>query len=99
MTNDIKISREQLERGFDYVDGKHIPTIKISLSPCHPDDNSAWVARNMLAERIRALLTAPVVERQEPVTVVSFAPAAGTAVMSDGTAMSSPDNINWTPKP
>ena len=66
MTNhkNVIMSREPLERGFDYVDGKHIPTLKISLNPCDPDDNSAWKARDLLGEKIKTLLVPPVVDLQ-----------------------------------
>lgn len=55
-----------------------------------------------LCEEIKIAIHNPTesgASENSPLTVVSFNPAAGTAVMSDGTTMSSPDNINWTPKP
>ena len=53
----------KIELGFDYADGKHIPTIKISLEPCGPD-GLVWDERDMLGKRIEKLIAAPVVERQ-----------------------------------
>lgn len=44
-----------IDLGFDVVDGRHVPTIKVSLAPCHPDDNEAWKARDVLGEWIRTI--------------------------------------------
>lgn len=57
----------KVERSFEYIEGKHVPTLKILLEPCTADDSNAWDARDALADRIELLLAAPAVERQEPV--------------------------------
>jgi hypothetical protein len=54
----------KIERGFDYVEGKHVPTVKVRLDPCGPDDSAAWEARDLLAGKIEQIFAAPVVERQ-----------------------------------
>ncbi len=91
MTKDktVTMSREpemshKIELGFDYADGKHIPTIKISLEPCGPD-GLVWDERDMLGKHIKKILAAPIVEaggigeavnpvvdRQDPVGRVSY---------------------------
>lgn len=58
----------KIELSFDYIDGKHVPTIKILLDPCGPDDSQAWDARDLLGKRMKELLAVQVVERQ-PVAV------------------------------
>ena len=60
----------KIELGFDYADGKHIPTIKISLEPCGPD-GLVWDERDMLGNHIEKLLAAPVVERQREIDGVN----------------------------
>lgn len=65
----------KIELSFDYIDGKHVPTIKILLDPCGPDDSQAWDARDLLGKRMKELLAAPVVERQ-PVAW-SYCPECG----------------------
>lgn len=45
-----------VECGFDYIDGKHVPTIKVFLDPCGPDDNVAWEQRDALAKRVKEIL-------------------------------------------
>lgn len=46
----------KIERGFDYVDGKHVPTIKVFLDPCLADDMKAWDKRDELAKVIEKTL-------------------------------------------
>ena len=53
----------KIELGFDYKNGHHIPTIKISLEPCGPE-GLVWDERDMLGKRIEKLIATPVVERQ-----------------------------------
>lgn len=53
-----------IDCGFDYVDERHVPTLKISLAPCHADDSAAWEARDLLAKRIKAMLAEPVACRE-----------------------------------
>jgi hypothetical protein len=73
MTNNPTIdgvSLATIEKGFDYVEGIHVPTIKISFAPCRADDNDAWNARDAVSEKIRAMLDDPVVERQPNAYIV-----------------------------
>ena len=46
----------KIERSFDYIDGKHVPTIKIFLEPCLADDMEAWDKRDALADVIKNVL-------------------------------------------
>ena len=48
----------KIERSFDYIDGKHVPTIKIFLEPCLADDMKAWDRRDELADIIEKTLGA-----------------------------------------
>jgi hypothetical protein len=41
--------------GFSVVNGKHIPTITVSLESCRADDMLAFDKRDLVAESIRAL--------------------------------------------
>lgn len=53
----IERSFDVLDKPFKFVDSKtHVPTIKISLSACTPDDSSAWDHRDWLESKIRELL-------------------------------------------
>lgn len=45
----------KLELGFDFLDGKHHPTVKITLEPCHADDNKAWNFRDKLGKDLYAI--------------------------------------------
>jgi hypothetical protein len=44
-----------IECGFDCIDGKHVPTVKIMLDACGPDDNEAWEERDLLAKKVRQI--------------------------------------------
>lgn len=46
-----------IDCGFDCVDGKYVPTIKIFLDPCLADDNNAWERRDSLARKIKVLMS------------------------------------------
>lgn len=46
----------KIERSFDYIDGKHVPTIKIFLEPCLVDDMEAWDQRDELAKIVEKML-------------------------------------------
>lgn len=50
------MSRELLEVGFDVIEGRHVPTVKVSMIPCGADDMAAWDARDELGRRIGLLL-------------------------------------------
>jgi hypothetical protein len=54
--SDVSAPYAVVGKGFSFIAGKHIPTITVSLSPCHVDDNGAWNRRDAIANRIRALL-------------------------------------------
>lgn len=47
-----------IEKGFDVIDGKHLPTVKVILPACHPDDNSAWDQRDAIGLMVKTMLAA-----------------------------------------
>lgn len=46
----------KIERSFDYIDGKYVPTIKIFLALIVVDDMEAWDKRDELAKIIEKTL-------------------------------------------
>lgn len=47
-----------LEKAFDVIDGKHLPTIKITLPACNPDDTNAWDRRDAIGLMVKTMLSA-----------------------------------------
>lgn len=47
-----------LEKSFDVIDGKHLPTIKITLPACNPDDTNAWDRRDAIGLMVKTMLSA-----------------------------------------
>lgn len=47
-----------IEKGFDVVEGRHVPTIKIMLSACHADDSKTWDRRDAIGSMIADMLAA-----------------------------------------
>jgi hypothetical protein len=47
-----------VEKAFEVIDGKHLPTIKITLPACHPDDTSAWDRRDAIGLMVKTILSA-----------------------------------------
>ncbi len=47
-----------VEKAFDVTDGKHLPTIKITLPACHPDDTNAWDRRDAIGLMVKTMLAA-----------------------------------------
>lgn len=49
----------RVEKAFDVIDGKHLPTIKVTLPACHPDDTSAWDRRDAIGLMVKTMLAPP----------------------------------------
>lgn len=73
MSNEEEVSIEPtVELGFDVKDRRHIPTIKINLAPCGPDDMHAWDNRDRLGAQVRRMLDAAPVPPQADAQPVTF---------------------------
>ena len=60
MTTEFKLVpvNAHLEKSFDVIDGKHLPTIKITLPACNPDDTNAWDRRDAIGLMVKTMLSA-----------------------------------------